>query len=261
MSAAAILMSILGCDGAQAPEPAVEDPCPGISMEMAGDWIKVQGSAGDHTHRLRIHEDGSASYIGGGFSKLRMDGEYRKDDLMLTEVGDKDVRTRLYVQPNKKKCSMRVVEVRLDSAGKEQQVGVGYTEYLPFPEGQVFTFRPCDESAYIADAAKSWAKAKRERDSDGGINPVGALGEQVPVASWMEPHDGECTYSAALFFDDRPVEGKEALEGKVTDGMVHFYDEWYAPYSGNHHFEFHRTATCDGAAKDAGVACLEAILD
>ncbi|HJN73650.1 MAG TPA: hypothetical protein QGF58_06915 [Myxococcota bacterium] len=256
-----ILGLLLACDGAQQAPAPVEDPCPEISMEMAGDWIKVQGSAGDHTHRVRIHPDGSAWYVGGGFEKTRMEGKYRKDDLMLTEVGDKDLKTRLYFQPNKKKCSVRVVEVRVDAEGKERQVGVGYTEYLSFPEGQVFTFRPCDDSAYIGDAAKSWAKARRERDSDNGINPVGALGESVPVASWTEPIDGECTYSAALYFDDRPVEGKEALEGKLSDGMVQFYDEWYAPYSGNHNFEFHRKASCGGEDKDLGVACLEAILD
>ena len=256
-----ILALLVACDGAQEEVPVVEDPCPEVSMEMAGDWIKVQGSAGDHTHRVRIHDDGSAWYVGGGFSKMQMDGVYRKNDLMLTEAGEKDRRTRLYFQPNKKKCSMRIVEVRVDSEGKEQQVGVGYTEYLPFPEGQVFTYRPCDESAYIGDAANSWARAKRERDSDAGVNPVGALGESVAVASWMEPAEGECTYSAALFFDDRPVEGKDAVSGTVVEGMVHFTDAWYAPYSGNHNFEFHRSATCGGESRDMGVACLEAILD
>ena len=256
-----VLALLVACDTAPEEPPAAEDPCPEISMDMAGDWIRVQGSAGDHTHRFRVHADGSAWYVGGGFSKMQMEGEYRKDDLMLTEAADKDTRTRLYVQPNKKKCAMRIVEVRVDREGKEQQVGVGYTEYLPFPEGQVFTFRPCDESAFIGDAAKSWSEAKKERDSDGGVNPVGALGEAVPVASWMEPLGDDCSYSAALYFDDRPVEGADALVGELKEGMVHYYAEWYAPYSGNHHFELHRTATCAGETRDAGVACLEAILD
>ena len=275
-----LLGALVACgDEEPAQAPAQEDPCPEISMDgMAGDWIKVQGSSGDHKTRLRILNEGgswSAWYVGGGFRKAEMAGEMRAEDLMLTQVPtgakkeafDKgqDTITRLYFQPYKKKCAMRVVEVRVsleEGKEKEQQVGAGYTEFLPFPENQEFTYRPCDDSAFIDEAAKSWKVAKKQKD-EGSINPVGALGESVPVAAWIEPPGKEgCTYDADLYFDDRPAEGKQAVPATEAEGMLRFgADDWYAPYSGNHHFEIYRYETCGGSRELMGVSCLEAVLD
>jgi hypothetical protein len=274
-----LLGALVACGDEEPVQTAPADPCPEISLDgMAGDWIKVQGSSGDHKTRLRVLTEGGAWsgwYVNGGFRKMQMSGELRTEDLMLTQVptGAKkdafdqgqDTITRLYFQPNKKKCSMRVVEVRLsmvEGKEKEQQVGAGYTEYLPFPESQEFTYRPCDDSAFIDEAARSWKVARKQLD-EGSVNPVGALGEAVPVVAWVEdPALEGCTYDADLYFDDRPAEGKQAVPATTVDGMLRFgADDWYAPYSGNHHFEIYRYKTCGGERELMAVSCLEAVLD
>ena len=273
----AVLTALVACDGATEEAPPAEDKCPEIGMDqLAGDWIKVQGSSGDHKTRLRtFEEDGGwhAWYVDGGWRKKVMAGELRAEDLKLTEVpddtkkaafeGGSDTLTRLYFQPYKKKCAVRVVEVRVsmtDGDEKEQQVGVGYTEYLPFPDGPQFTYRPCDDDMFIDDAAKDWKVAKKQIEGN-GINPVGALGESVPVAAFTDPLPTECTYTFDQFFDDQPVDGGQGVEAKLVGDKIHWYAEWYAPYSGNHHFEIHRYAECDGDKKLLGVSCLEGILD
>ncbi|MCB9764403.1 MAG: hypothetical protein H6739_31810 [Alphaproteobacteria bacterium] len=279
---AALACGFIACESeAPPPEAPAEDPCPEISMEgLAGDWIKVAGSKPDQKTRLRVLNEGGkweGWFTAGGFTKKRMAGELRSEDLMLTEIltgarkeafdNGQDAVQRLYIQPNKKRCAMRVVEVRVsmvDGSEKEQQVGAGYTEYLKFPEQYTFTFRPCDEQAFIEKAAQDWKVAKKQLD-EGSVSPVGSLGEQVPVAAWSDPAaDGpaECSYNMDLYFDDQPVEGKQQVAATEKSGRRHWYAEWYAPYSGNHHFEIYRYRACEGKERELiAVSCLEAVLD
>ena len=77
--------------------------------------------------------------------------------------------------------------------------------------------------------------------------------------------DGDvgCRYTMDLYFDDRPVEGKQAIPaGKVERDHRHwFVPEWYAPFSGNHHFQIYRYRQCDSSDRALiGVACLDAVL-
>ena len=48
----------------------------------------------------------------------------------------------------------------------------------------------------------------------------------------------------------------------VEGGFRHWYvADWYAPYSGNHHFQVYRYRTCPGEERTLlGVDCLEAAL-
>ncbi len=272
-----LLLSVLFSCNQQTEEPApvVQDPCPEIALDgLTRDWVKVSGSQADHTYRIRIFEEGPADalvfkawYVGGGFGKISMTGELRTDDLMLTDdrepVGDETV-TRLYFQPHKPKCAMRVVEVKLPADGKEKQVGAGYVEWLPMPDEPSFTYRPCDGQAFVGKAATGWKVAKKETEV--GVNPVTALGEEVSVGAWSvaeEDGDPSCIYDMDLYFDDRPVEGDPVPAGQVNaEGRRHWLATFRAPFSGNHHFELYRHRSCEGGERElVGVACIEAILD
>jgi hypothetical protein len=270
-----LLTALFSCNQqAETPEPVADDPCPEISLEgLEGDWVKVSGSQADHTYRVRIFKEGDgwgAWYVGGGFKKVAMKGELRTDDLVLTAEGTlgADPLPRLYFQPHKPKCAMRVVEVKVkageDGAEKETQVGAGYVEWLSMPPEPPFTYRPCDDQAYVAKAATDWKVAKKEEAE--GVNPVAALGEEVPVTAWsVAADDGDeaCTYDMDLYFDDRPVEGAPVAAGEVnSEGRRAWPAVFRAPYSGNHHFEMYRHRTCDGGARElVAVSCIEAILD
>ena len=267
-----LLTALLACDSAPEAPPVVDDPCPEISLDgLAGDWGKVSGSQFDHKVRTRIFKEGDAWqawYVAGGFRKVAMKGEMRAEDLVLTEdreIGADPV-VRLYFQPHKPKCAMRVVEVRVTSTeGKERetQVGNGYTEFVAMPEEPAFTYRPCVADAVVAKAATDWKVAKKELEE--GINPVTALGDEVAVTAWTvaeEDGDAACSYDMDLYFDDRAVEGAPVAAGGITDGHRAWPAVFRAPYSGNHHFELYRHRTCEGGQRELiAVSCIEAILD
>ncbi|MDP6932892.1 MAG: hypothetical protein QGG40_08235, partial [Myxococcota bacterium] len=293
------LLWLVACGGSETQdEVPVDDPCPAVDLaRLGGDWIRVQGgSRADPKYRFRVLAQGSeaepsyeAWYVGGYFGKLRMRGRTRDRDVVFDEVPTSDRQaafdageaslTRLYVEPRKEKCSLRVNAMRIERKdGKERETPVETTpaEYLPFPEGQPFTFRPCDEPVFLGEAARKRATAMSQLEAAGGPDPVHTLGEAIPVGAWSDvAADGDpaCSYDMDLFFDDRPVQDGQArpasvirLEtsaGPVLEGSRSWFVEaWSAPYSGNHHFEIYRYRTCSGAERELlGVACLEAVLE
>lgn len=276
----AILLSACGA-AEEAEAPPVEDKCPEISMDgLAADWIKVVGNSGDHKTRIRVLNEGGSWqgwYVGGFFKKTGMTGKLRANDLQLTEVLDakanaafeagERTKTRIYIEPYKQRCAMRVMEVAVKmSEGKESEAQKGgYIEYLPFPPGQEFTYQAPTEQLFIAEAADDYAKAQAQLEK-GGPDPVGTLGEKVPIGMWSDAKaDGDpgCTYDMDLYFDDRPLEGGQAVAaGEAKDDRRHWRHDFYAPYSGNHNFEMYRYRTCEGGSRELiAVAGIEGILN
>jgi len=282
-----MMVGLIACSQEAPPPPPVEDKCPAVGMDvMAGQWIKVDGQKADHTHRFELVSTAAEGeeinydmwYVGGSFTKKRMTGVRKTNDFQFTEVpsaakkeayerGEQTL-TRLYVQPKKQKCSLRVsvMEVSMTDKGEKVVAKPGFVEYLTFPEGQELTFRPCDEPLFFGGAAKDHGVAEGQIASLGGSDPVHSFGEAIPVAAWSETAadgDDACSYDMDLYFDDRPVEGKQALAaGEAKDGIRQWLiSEWYAPYSGNHHFEVYRYRTCtDGARSLIAVSCVDAVL-
>jgi hypothetical protein len=277
-----VLFALTACqDSATDPSASAQDPCPNISLEaLPGDYLKWSSGRADHTHRIKIVEDGGkwhAWYVGGFFAKWHMAGHRRTTDVSFTQVlskaeeakfqrGQRD-KTRLYFEPYKKKCTLRVTEAKLKMAdGKEteRQVAAGFQEYVALPEQYQFTFQPADETLFVGKAAKSAKVAAAQVDRSGSAEPATELGEKVPVGLWTDAaSDGadSCTFSMDLFFDDQAVEGKQDVPVEVTkNGKRHWYTEWFAPYSGNHMFEMYRYRTCNGNKELIAVAAIEAIL-
>ncbi len=277
------LLALTACDSqtaTEAPE-ATADPCPDISLEgLPGQYLKWSGTA-DHTRRIEIRNDGGTWegwFVDGGFTKKRMSGTQRTDDVAFTEVlsdadearfqsGARD-KTRLYFQPFKKKCTIRVVQAKVkmtDGQETEQQQGAGFQEYVALPEQYTFTFRPADETLFLGRAASDEKIAAAQLARSGTAEPATDLGEAIPVGLWTDAAaDGadDCTYSMDLFFDDQPVEGKTDVPvTTVKNGRRHWYAEWFAPYSGNHIFEMYRYKTCGGSKDLIAVAAIEAILN
>ncbi len=267
--------------------PAVEDKCPKVGMDaMTGRWIKVNGKAADKNFRFEFVQNGNAAelwYTGGGFTKRRLSGERREDDWKFTEVldaaaearfqsGDRS-KVRLFVNPYKKQCSLRVTEVELVSEkGKEREKPKGtFVEYLEFPEGQDMSFRACDGPLWLGDAAKDGALAQKQVNENGSPDPGHSLGPAIPVGLWTDAAadgDAACTFDMDLFFDDRPARAADKSvrppvpAGEVKDGKRSWLvPDWYAPYSGNHHFQIFRNKTCAGKRELIDVRCLEAVLD
>lgn len=274
-----MLILSLACSGApEEPEFVLEDPCPEIALDqLAGDWIKVEGSKGVHDFRIRVNADNSAVYVDGGNTRRAMKGEKRESDLVLTELatGDRkaavdagqDNLKRLYLEPNKRTCAVRVSEMLVTMAdGKEVEKPLNatpYVEYLPFPEGQPFSFEVCEATLFVEDAAKDWKKANKELER-GEVNKLASLGEAVPVGAWSvaaEDGDASCTYTMDTWFDGRPKEANVAA-GPVVGERRQWLHNFNAPYSGYHLFEVHRYKQCDGGARElVAVDCLEAVLD
>ena len=276
----------LGCQADNASEaPPAEDKCPKVDVDnMAGQWIHVKGSQGDHTYRFELTSDGAATpaytmwYVGGGFTKRVLQGERRASDIEFTEVpdarkkaafdkGDESL-VRLYVEARKEKCALRVSEVAVQLRdGKEvERPKPGFEEYLVMPEGAQFTFHPCEEPLFIGDAASNKALADKQMSELGWPDPGHSLGEAIPIGTWSDAaRDGDtsCSFDMDLYFDDQPVKDRQKLPaGLVKDEHRHWYvPDWYAPYSGNHHFELYRYRTCAGGRELLGVACLEAALN
>ena len=279
------LMAILGLSlGACQPEPVPPppDPCPEIADDnLAGDWIKVYGARGDHKNRFRITGDMdnyTAYLIPGFFDHIAMTGEHREHDFAFTQVmtaqeeadwknGNRR-RYRMYVEPYKKKCSLRVVIAELwyyDGVEKEKPRGNGYEEFLPFPTDTEFTYLPADEPLFLGQAAKNRQTAEAQMARLGEPDPAHGFGEAIPVGVFSQvSQDGPdtCTYDMDLYFDDQPVDGKQHVPaGDVQGGWRHWYEPaWYAPYAGNHHFELYRYRTCSGKRERIAISGLEAVL-
>ena len=278
-----VLVISLGLSGCGEDEPAsappAEDKCPAVSMDgLFGQWIMVDGKRGDQTHRFEIRREGPELWlVDGGFTRRRMKGEKRQKDYVFTEVANgrraaaveagEEGLVRLFVEPWKQQCSLRVTRVEvLQKDGKEtERPTPGFKEYLPFPENVAFNFRPCDGPLFLGDAARD-ARVADQQAAAGGPEPSHALGEAIPVGAWsVAAEDGaaDCTYDMDLFFDDRPVEGRQNVPAGQVDGERRAWrvDAWSAPYSGNHHFEIWRYRTCaDGQRTLIDSRCLEAVL-
>ncbi|MFT5682361.1 MAG: hypothetical protein ACI8RZ_003279 [Myxococcota bacterium] len=289
MSAAALLSAFAACDGAEeAPPtgPTPEEACPKVSMDnMSGQWIKFEGRAVKE-YRFEIVEEGGSYtlwYTGGGFTKRSMKGEKRGSDVMFTEVFDakresmykagSTSKVRLYVEPRKKDCSLRVSEMAVEWKGdkvSERAKGT-FTTFVEVPKGPVLTFRPCDEELFIGAAATDHAEMMAQVERSGAAEPAGEMGDAVPLGTWTDAAadgDAACTYDMDLYFDDTSARDKDGNvltavpAGEVADGKRHWViPVWYAPWTGNHHFEAYRYKTCDGGSREViGVSCLEAIL-
>ncbi len=274
--------ALFACDSLVSEPPAPEDPCPDISMDsLPGEYLLWTGGQAEHTLRIKVlkeEETWTAWYVGGGYTKYLMNGEERAEDVAFTQVlseteearyqrGERD-KIRIYFQPYKKRCAMRVAELKLTQRdGKETKraVGSGYQEYVVLPAQYEFTFRPADETLFLGRAAKDASVAAAQLKRYGTAAPATDLGEEVPVGLWTETTaDGpdNCNYTMDLFFDDQSVQDKQGLPvTTVKRGKRHWYTEWYAPYSGNHIFEMYRYRTCGGEKTLIAVAAIEAILN
>ena len=276
------------CERQEAPPPAVEDKCPRVQMDLEGQWIRVNGSAGDHKTRFEAQPSAaglSLWYVGGQFTKRELKGERRTNDWVFTQAttpaeeeawkkGEKDL-VRIYLEPKKDACALRVMAgtVKWDAAaGKAKETMTpGFQEFLPFPEGQKFTFRPCDGPLFMGKAAVDLKEATKEL-ANGGPTYAGPLGEALSIGAWTDAAadgDAACTFDMELFFDDRPAKDKAGAPrgpgpaGAVPDGKRSgAVTDWYAAYAGNHHFEIYRYKTCGGGARELiGVSCTEAVLN
>jgi hypothetical protein len=255
--------------------------------KIDGQWIRIDGKRGDHTHRFEFHRAGTTTelwYTNGGFTKRRMTGELRKTDWRFTEdlsrldeakwkSGDRG-KARLYVKPKPASGGLQITEVVVElKNGKESEKPKGgFQEYVPFPESTPFTFRPCDGPLFLGPAASDPAEAARQIDEEGGPFPGHALGKAIPVGVFTDVEaDGDpaCTYDMDLYFDDRPATDEAGTvlaavpAAPVSDGRRSWVvPGWYAPFSGNHHFQVYRYRTCAGAERTlVGVQCLEAVLE
>jgi hypothetical protein len=100
--------------------------------------------------------------------------------------------------------------------------------------------------------------------ANGAPNPDLPLGDALTLGAWEPATDATgCTQEMRLYFDDQPARGADGAFREpvpVTDGRWLITD-WYAPYSGNHHFQIAQYQTCDGGSPTlVGMACLEAVL-
>ncbi|HCH66548.1 MAG: hypothetical protein CL927_17650 [Deltaproteobacteria bacterium] len=285
-----VWIAVFGCGDQDTEEPAAAaaEATGGFALEkLDGQWIRIDGNRGDHTHRFAFHRAGDATelwYTNGGFTKRRMEGELRKSDWRFTEILDADEaarwksgtrdKARLYVKSKPASGGLQVTEVTVQSkdGGESEKPKGGFQEYVPFPESTPFTFRPCDGPLFLGPAASDSAEAAKQLKEEGGPFPGHALGKAIPVGVFTEAAadgDASCTYDMDLFFDDRPAtdEGGAAQSalaaGDVVDGQrAWLVSGWYAPYSGNHHFQMYRYRTCEGAERTLlGVQCLEAVLE
>ncbi len=278
---------LCGCDD-QTPAPAGPTPsekCPHASMDgMAGKWIKYTSAAVKEYRFEIVEEDGGYTlwYTGGGFTKKALRGERRTNDIKFTEIPDPKRKamyesgsislTRLYVEPRPTDCSLRVSEMALEWKGSEKEKPKGgFSTYVLYPPvGATLTFRTCDDPLFIGAAASDYTEAQAQLARSGAPEPAHQLGEAIPIGMWSDAAadgDPSCTYDMDLFFDDTTAKdaagnAREAIPaGAVEEGRRSWLvPDWYAPYSGNHHFEMYRYRTCGGARELIGVACLEGIL-
>ena len=281
---------MVGCGEAPVePEAAPTEKCPAATMEgLGGQWVLVMGNTGNPKYRFEIVKKGETWemwYVDGGLSKMVLAGMKRKKDYRFNEVGDKDTMTafqagktslvRLYVEPKPERCSLRISEVaRYNRDGnKVEQTKSGMKEYLPFPEGQKLTFRPCDEPLFLGPAARNEKLAKGQIAKLGVADPRHPFGKKIPLGMWSDANadaagHSSCSYDMDLFFDGQPARdaGKNVRSSLSASAVVNerrhwLVDAWYAPYSGSHLFEIYRYRTCAGGERTLiAVACNEASL-
>ncbi len=279
-----LLCLVAACSQQQEPQQVQEDPCPNIALDkLAGDWIRVYGSKGDHKNRLRI-VGGPDSYeaylVPGFFSKIHMKGEKRDADVKFTQVmtpaeeaqwrANQRTRFRLYVEPYKRKCSLRVIvaEIWIVNGNEvEKPRKSGYEEFLPFPEESVvFTFLPADGPLFLGAAAKNRSVAEAQIAKLGEPDPSHRLGKAIPVGVFTrvsDDGDPSCKYDMDLYFDDKALEDRQKLPASPPKGgFRHWYvPDWFAPYSGNHMFEIYRYRSCgDGKRVRIGINAIEGVL-
>ncbi|MBN1334826.1 MAG: hypothetical protein JXB39_02585 [Deltaproteobacteria bacterium] len=281
------LLLISACGGKEPPPPP-EDPCPNVHVEkLAGDWIKVVGSKADHRSRMRISGTPDAYemiLVPGNFDRVRLRGRVSGESVdfeqVLTEEQEGEVlsgdriRNRLSVRPTKAKCALRVrTDMVSVQNGVERTRTGAVEEYVTFPEDFTFTFDPPDGPLFMDAAAKSRTAMEAEIRERGGPNPEGTHSTAIPVGVFVpadQDGDPSCTYDFDLYFDDQPYKGESGnlsdgqrlAAGEVQDGYRHWYvPAWYAPYSGNHHFEMFRYRTCSGKPRERiAVQSLDALL-
>ncbi len=276
------LVGLLGCGGetAEDAEPAVEVPeqCKNVFLDkLEADWIAMRKDTPDPKTRIRIFKDGEGygAYLvsGGFFEKQLLKGEVRDADVQFTEVpSDKKAKqvkkgqaslTRMYVTPKLKDCALKTVVGVVNGKGKEQISPIGF-DFMAFPKLEVsFTFEPAEHTLFVGKAAKDRAVADKQIADAGQASPAHEFGV-VPVGVFTKAEkDGpdSCTYDMDLYFDDQSVAELTKLPaGEVKDGYRHWFVEWNAPYSGNHHFEMYRYKTCDGKRERIAIADLDAVL-
>jgi len=277
-----LLLLSIGCGEEPKDDAAASNSkCPRIGMDtLEGRWVRVAGSAGDTTSRFEIHRDDQGYtgwFILGNFERIATRGVARTSDVAFTQVlnaseeklytAGKLQKRRIYVMPRQKSCSLKVTQVKVGmSVGAEQEMSMrSREEYLPFPEGQPFAFRPCDEHLYIGKAALKRSIANWQKGTHNAPERSHKLGKKIPLAAWTDAAsdgDASCTFDMDLWFDDRPMKDHQAVPaGKVKKGTRHWLiQEWYAPYSGNHHFQAYRYKTCNGKRELIAVNCLDAML-
>ncbi len=277
-----------GCGDNEPPVEAAPAVDPKFQLDaLSGKWIRVDGRKGDHTHRFEWFRAGSTTelwYTNGGFTKRRMVGELRASDWKFTEqlsasdeaqwkAGNRTL-ARLYVVPRPEAGGLRVTEFEVGwKDGKEVEKAKGtFQEYVSFPASVDFSFRPCDGPLFLGKAATDPTLAARQLAETGAPHPATTLGEAIAVGVWTDTAaDGEasCTYDMDLYFDDRPAENGDGSKrmavgaNTVRDGKRFWgVEDWYAPYSGNHHLQVFRYRTCAGSERTLlGVQCLESILE
>ena len=262
--------------------PDVNAKCPKIAVDnLAGQWVRVAGSSGDTSHRFEVRKKADdtyeATFILGGFQRMLAQGRTHKTSVVFTEqltgqalkqyeAGQRTKR-QLHVEPRIESCSLRMRQIVLQKSG-EQEVErnlAGKDEYLPFPEGQPFSFHACTGHLFIGKAALSAKVANWELSTHGAAERSHQLGKKIPLGVWTdaaEDGDASCTFDMDLWFDDRPVKGKQKIPaGPQSKGKRHWLiKEWAAPYSGNHHFLGEWFKTCGGQRERIGVNCLDAVL-
>lgn len=277
---------LVGCGaGTESSEESASDvpeKCRNVHVDkLAADWLAVRGNVADPKTRIRIEKGGAdgtdyrGMYVGGFFTKVEMKGEKRDDDVRFTEIptakkaarvkaGEAQL-TRIYAKPRLSKCAIEVFAGKVDAAGKETIPPKG-VEFVLFPsqDGVTFTYEPAQRTLFLADAAKDKTVADKQVQEAGGASPEAEF-PNVPVGMWSnveEDGDPACTYDMDLYFDDRNVPELTAVSaGEVKDGFRHWFQEWEAPYSGNHHFEMYRYRTCEGEARELiDIAAIEAVL-
>ncbi len=282
-----VLLFLGACDGKEPPPPP-EDPCPRIdAQKLAGDWIKVVGTKADHRSRMRIGGTPEAYemiLVPGNFNRVRLKGRVEGETVEFEQVitpeeeseflSGQRIRNRISIRPTKAKCALRVRTDMLSVRNGAEQTRTGsLEEYMPFPEEVTFTFDPPDGPLFMDDAARSRKAMEAQIKERGGPDPEGGHSTAIPVGAFVPAdQDGEpsCTYDFDLYFDDQPYKGEAGdpsagrglAAGEVRDGFRHwFVPAWYAPYSGNHHFEMWRYRTCSGGQRERiAVQALDAVL-
>ena len=275
-------LGVAACGGEPAEpvnaEPEVPERCQNVFLDkLDADWIGMRGQTPDPKTRVRIFKEDGEGYgaylVNGFFKKITLKGETRESDVQFTEVpseaqakriakGDATL-VRMYVTPKLKDCALKTVIGTVDHKGKERISPVGF-DFVAFPALEVsFTFEPAERTLFLGEAAKDRAAADRQMTQQGQASPEHEFGT-VPVGLFSRAEeDGpdSCTFDMDLYFDGQSLPDRAAVPaGEVKDGFRHWYVDWDAPYSGNHHFEMYRYRTCDGTRERIDIADLEAIL-